>query len=359
MQKLFENWRKYLTEASDSKAKDLSKEEKNILVNAGFNYEGIGHRMSAGKPWITYELDDSTGVWNYRAHIPNGDIVDSSNEELTDFLERVGNTYQLKLDLFENWRKYEKSVLKEQKILLTEKKLEGIFLIEDQNMLYEEFEKLLLEDAELLAEGLFAMAANMYERAKEWTSEKIARAIQKMLGVLEKLSEKFDNLMVNICNVVSKTQHQIAQARGQAIPGGDQCDPETAEKLKYFGHGFRGALNALQRHGGQRGRNTRHFILIAGGLTTVATTMWMNKNLDPEMIELATNFTRDAAEIFNSTDPESAGKMAGEFVNNVDEWADKAGYASASVMGAKGTKGVATAARFGAGSIPIEPWRGD
>jgi hypothetical protein len=160
MQKLFENWRSYLNEvnpAADAMIRDIAthqgkqprkardpkqiaaelgygdpdnpddnspdledvakaEEIKNIkdtIVANGFNHEGIGHRMSAGRPWIEYEFDNSAGVWNYTAHIPNGDIVDSDGEELTDFLERVGGPYQQKLDIFENWRKYQKDTLNE------------------------------------------------------------------------------------------------------------------------------------------------------------------------------------------------------------------------------------------------------
>ena len=95
--------------------------------------------------------------------------------------------------LMEGWRGYRKDTLRKQSILLTERKLEEIFFIEDEELLFEEFEKLLLEDAELLAESLFSMAANAYKQAKDWTKEKIARSIQKMLSVLEKLSKKFDD----------------------------------------------------------------------------------------------------------------------------------------------------------------------
>jgi len=108
---LFENFRKFLNEVGDPDnpndnspdLEDVAKAEeirniKDIIVAAGFNHEGIGHRMSAGRPWIEYTFNESTGVWAYIAHVPNGDIVDSQKgEKLTDFLERVGSPYQLKL----------------------------------------------------------------------------------------------------------------------------------------------------------------------------------------------------------------------------------------------------------------------
>jgi len=115
---LFENFRKFLNEAGDPddpddnspELKDIAKvleeeEIKDMIVAAGFNHDKIGHRMSAGRPWITYKFDESSGVWAYTAHIPS-DLEDADNwdkipsdpgEKLTDFLERVGGPYQLKL----------------------------------------------------------------------------------------------------------------------------------------------------------------------------------------------------------------------------------------------------------------------
>ena len=54
---------------------------------------------------VKYRFDESSGVWNYTAHIPddlgnadNWDKVSSEpGEKLTDFLERAGGPYQLKL----------------------------------------------------------------------------------------------------------------------------------------------------------------------------------------------------------------------------------------------------------------------
>jgi hypothetical protein len=112
MQKLFENFRKYLEEAGDPDSPDDNSPEvediareleikniKDIIVNAGFNHRDIGHRMSMGRPLIDFSYDKKSGVWNYTATIPNGDIVDSEGEDLENFLERVGADYQLKLNL--------------------------------------------------------------------------------------------------------------------------------------------------------------------------------------------------------------------------------------------------------------------
>jgi len=115
---LFENWRRYLNEVGDPddpddnspELKDVAKELeigriKDTIVAGGFNHDDIGHRMSAGRPWIKYKFDESSGVWAYTAHIPY-DLEDADNwdkvpsepgEKLTDFLERVGAPYQLKL----------------------------------------------------------------------------------------------------------------------------------------------------------------------------------------------------------------------------------------------------------------------
>ena len=160
MQKLFENWRSYLNEVNpaakamirdiathqgkeareprdpkqiaaelgygdpdnpDDNSPDLedvakAEEIRNIkdtIEGAGFNHREIGHRMSMGRPLIDFSFNEQSGVWDYTAHIQNGDIVDSDGEELTDFLERVGGPYQQKLDIFENWRKYQKDTLNE------------------------------------------------------------------------------------------------------------------------------------------------------------------------------------------------------------------------------------------------------
>jgi GNAT superfamily N-acetyltransferase len=95
---------------SEAKAAAKELEIKNIkdaIVAAGFNHKDIGHRLSAGRPWIEYELDKMAGEWNYTAHIPNGDkVVSSVGEELADFLERVGGPYQMGLNLFESWRNF-------------------------------------------------------------------------------------------------------------------------------------------------------------------------------------------------------------------------------------------------------------
>ena len=115
---LFESWRRYINEVGDPddpddnspELEDIAKEMeirriKDTIVASGFNHDGIGHRMSAGRPWIKYKFDESSGVWNYTAYIPN-DLEDVDNwdkvpskpaEKLTDFLGRVGDPYQLKL----------------------------------------------------------------------------------------------------------------------------------------------------------------------------------------------------------------------------------------------------------------------
>jgi hypothetical protein len=110
MQRLFENFRKYLEEVGDPdnpddnspEVKDVARELeirkiKDTIEAGGFNHKEIGHRMSMGRPLIDYNFDESTGVWNYTATIPNGDIVDSRGEKLEDFLKRVSGAYQLKL----------------------------------------------------------------------------------------------------------------------------------------------------------------------------------------------------------------------------------------------------------------------
>jgi hypothetical protein len=144
MQKLFENWRSYLNEvnpaanamirdiathqgkqprkARDPKQiaaelgygdpdnpddnspdlEDIAKAEeirniKNTIVDNGFNHRDIGHRMSMGRPLIDFSFNEQSGVWDYTANIPNGDVVESEGEGLEDFLERVGGAYQLKL----------------------------------------------------------------------------------------------------------------------------------------------------------------------------------------------------------------------------------------------------------------------
>ena len=115
---LFENFRKFLNEVGDPddpddnspELEDIAKELeigriKDTIVAAGFNHDDIGHRMSAERPWIRYRFDESSGVWSYTAHIPdnlgnadNWDKVSSEpGEKLTDFLDRVGGPYQLKL----------------------------------------------------------------------------------------------------------------------------------------------------------------------------------------------------------------------------------------------------------------------
>ena len=70
---------------------------KDKIEAGGFNHREIGHRMSMGRPLIDYSFNESTGVWDYTATIPNGDIVDSKGEKLEDFLKRVDGAYQLKL----------------------------------------------------------------------------------------------------------------------------------------------------------------------------------------------------------------------------------------------------------------------
>lgn len=112
MKTIMESWRVYLKEAGDPdnpddnspEVEDIAKELeirniKDTIVDNGFNHRDIGHRMSAGRPLIDYNFDESAGVWTYIAHIPNGDKVDSDGEELEDFLERVGGAYQLKLGI--------------------------------------------------------------------------------------------------------------------------------------------------------------------------------------------------------------------------------------------------------------------
>ena len=111
MKALFENFRKFLNEVGDPDTPDDNSPElkdiaiafeleriKDTIVASGFNHEGIGHRMSAGRPWIEYRFNEPTGVWSYTAHIPNGDkVVSGKGEELTAFLERVGQPYQLNI----------------------------------------------------------------------------------------------------------------------------------------------------------------------------------------------------------------------------------------------------------------------
>ena len=110
MKKLFENFRKYLKEAGDPdnpddnspEVKDVARELeirkiKDTIEAGGFNHREIGHRMSMGRPLIDFSFNERSGVWDYTASIPNGDVVDSEGEGLEDFLERVGGAYQLKL----------------------------------------------------------------------------------------------------------------------------------------------------------------------------------------------------------------------------------------------------------------------
>ena len=79
-----------------AKAEEIRNIKDTIVAN-GFNHEGIGHRMSASRPLIDFNFNERSGVWNYTATIPNGDVIDSEGEALTDFLKRVGGPYQLKL----------------------------------------------------------------------------------------------------------------------------------------------------------------------------------------------------------------------------------------------------------------------
>lgn len=144
MQKLFENWRSYLNEvnpaaqemrdriashqgkqprlARDPKQiaaelgygdpdnpddnspdlEDVAKAEeirniKDAIEAGGFNHRDIGHRMSMGRPLIDFSFNEQSGVWEYTATIPNGEIIRSKGEGLEDFLKRVGSPYQLKL----------------------------------------------------------------------------------------------------------------------------------------------------------------------------------------------------------------------------------------------------------------------
>jgi hypothetical protein len=110
MQKLFENWRGYLKEAGDPdnpddnspEVKDVARELeirniKDAIEAGGFNHRDIGHRMSMGRPLIDFSFNEQSGVWDYTATIPNGEIVKSKGEGLEDFLKRVGDPYQLKL----------------------------------------------------------------------------------------------------------------------------------------------------------------------------------------------------------------------------------------------------------------------
>ena len=110
MKLLFENWRGYLEEAGDPdnpddnspEVKDVARELeirkiKDTIEAGGFNHKEIGHRMSMGRPLIDFSFNERSGVWDYTANIPNGDVVESEGEGLEDFLERVGGAYQLKL----------------------------------------------------------------------------------------------------------------------------------------------------------------------------------------------------------------------------------------------------------------------
>jgi hypothetical protein len=102
MKLLFENWRQYLKETEEiSKESEIRKIKDTIEAN-GFNHRNIGHRMSMGRPLIDFSFDENSDMWYYTASIPNGDVIDSEGESLDDFLERVGNAYQLKLNLNED-----------------------------------------------------------------------------------------------------------------------------------------------------------------------------------------------------------------------------------------------------------------
>ena len=45
---------------------------KDTIEASGFNHTDIKHRMSAKRPWVTYEFDNSSGVFQYEAYFPDG-----------------------------------------------------------------------------------------------------------------------------------------------------------------------------------------------------------------------------------------------------------------------------------------------
>jgi len=254
----------------------------------------------------------------------------------------------------ENWRGYENKILMEQKRLLAEKKLKQIFLIEEEDLFFKEFEKLLLEEPELLAESFWSNAVDMYNAAKAWPGKKITGAVQKILGVAENMLEKFDSSLVATCDTHAKLVKDVAAARGLDTAGlDDQCKQETKETLENFSIGLRGSLRALQTAGGRSGKSSKYILLIVGAMITILVTIMSSEAVDPTKIEMATQIFRDAADIYNVGDPSEIGRLAGEFVDKAGDVSDKLAYAGSAIATARGARGVKSISKLGHGSIPV------
>tara|TARA_R110000824_G_scaffold49483_10_gene138824 strand:- start:2753 stop:3415 length:663 start_codon:yes stop_codon:yes gene_type:complete len=125
MKLLFENWRRYITEAgdpdsnadNDPRPKEVAKAlEKSTIEDAiaaaSFNSgQSSQHRWSPRQPVIDYYFDERRGTWQYVASIPDGtnkadnwpEIRSKKGEDLESFLDRVQqSSHQLNLDLNEN-----------------------------------------------------------------------------------------------------------------------------------------------------------------------------------------------------------------------------------------------------------------
>ena len=124
MQKLFENFRRFINEAGDpdssddnapdpkevSKALERSTIE-NAIQDASFNSaKSSQHRWSPRQPIVDYNFNDRLGVWTYMASIPDGtnnadnwpEVRSKKGEGLESFLKRVEQSpHQLNLALSE------------------------------------------------------------------------------------------------------------------------------------------------------------------------------------------------------------------------------------------------------------------
>ena len=111
MQKLFENFRKYVNEAKDPDTDGDDKEEllnmapeinkkfiEDMIMDFSFNAaQSSSHRWSRGQPMIDYKFDNTSGTWRYAATIPGEpkkpnsweDILAEKGEDLKTFLTRV------------------------------------------------------------------------------------------------------------------------------------------------------------------------------------------------------------------------------------------------------------------------------
>ena len=114
MNKLFENWRRYVNEAGDpdsdadndpgpeaiAKTLERSTIERTIEDFSFNSGQSSQHRWGYNQPIIDYRFDESSGVWTYTATIPGAagdpnsweDIGSYKGEDLEAFLSRIKET---------------------------------------------------------------------------------------------------------------------------------------------------------------------------------------------------------------------------------------------------------------------------